>query len=225
MEPINRQLFFSHTWQHDKLNRNTHKRVYELAKKLENCGWSIWIDEDNIIGNIDAAMASGIDNAEAIIVCLTESYCLKVNETAKDPRRRDNCLKEWTYANARNKLMIPVVMEPCLSSINDWPPGVVSLYFGSTLYVNATNDNLNSAVISINKLLEQYKLNPQNKKFYENTKIKKSEIIETIKKLDYSIALDKTKRKKIYQINIYFFIYYLIKDFLIIRDVSLIQLY
>ena len=141
-------------------------------------------------------MASGIDNAEVIIVCLTESYCLKVNETAKDPRRRDNCLKEWTYANARNKLMIPVVMEPCLSSINDWPPGVVSLYFGSTLYINATNDNLNSAVISINKLLEQYKLNPQNKKFYENTKIKKSEIIETIKKLDYSIALDKTKKKK-----------------------------
>ena len=36
--------------------------------------------------NVDAAMASGIDNAEAIIVCLTHAYCIKVNETAKNPR-------------------------------------------------------------------------------------------------------------------------------------------
>ena len=155
-----KQLFFSHTWHTDKLGRDTHKRVYDLAKKLEKCGWTIWIDEDDMNGNIDAAMADGIDNADAIIVCLTESYCIKVNETAKDPRRRDNCLKEWTYANVRNKLMIPVIMEPCLSSITNWPPGVVSLYFGSTLYINGTKDDLNLTTITLIKMLEQYKLQP-----------------------------------------------------------------
>ena len=111
-------------------------------------------------GNIDAAMADGIDNAEAVIVCLTDGYCIKVNETAKDPRRRDNCLKEWTYANVRNKLMIPVIMEPCLSSITNWPPGVVSLYFGSTLYINSAKDDLNFPAISLAKMLEQYNLQP-----------------------------------------------------------------
>ena len=70
-------------------------------------------------GNIDAAMADGIDNSEVIIVCLTEMYFKKVNETAKDPRQRDNCLKEWTYSNTRNKLIIPVIMEPCLYNISD----------------------------------------------------------------------------------------------------------
>ena len=160
MIPSQKQLFFSHTWQNDKLGRDNHKRVYDLAKKLEKCGWTIWIDEDDMKGNIDAAMADGIDNAEAIIVCLTENYCIKVNETAKDPRRRDNCLKEWTYANVRNKLMIPVIMEPCLSSITNWPPGVVSLYFGSTLYINGAKEDLNFTTISLIKLLEQYNLQP-----------------------------------------------------------------
>merc|ERR1712093_935202 len=113
-------------------------------------------------GNIDAAMASGIDEADVVLVCLTDAYCKKVNDTAKDPRKRDNCLKEWTYANTRDKLMIPIVMEPCLLSISDWPPGVVSLYFGSTLYIDATPDDLENAVIAINKRLRTYNLTPAN---------------------------------------------------------------
>ena len=44
---MHRQLFFSHTWQTDKLGRDNHKRVYDLAKKLKKCGWTIWIDEDD----------------------------------------------------------------------------------------------------------------------------------------------------------------------------------
>ena len=39
MEEINKkQLFFSHTWQNDNLNRNNHKRVYELSQKLKELG-------------------------------------------------------------------------------------------------------------------------------------------------------------------------------------------
>ena len=165
MDPTKRQLFFSHTWKYDNLNRNNHKRVYDLAKKLQQCGWSIWIDEDNIIGNIDAAMAIGIDNSDAILVCLTEAYCKKVNETANNQRKRDNCLKEWTYANSRNKLIIPVIMEPKLLNMENWPPGIITLQFGSTLYVNASSNNLNSAVININNMLHQYNLSPQNNRF------------------------------------------------------------
>ncbi len=162
MESFKKQLFFSHTWQVDKLGRDTHARVYELAKMMERCGWSIWIDEDNIKGNIDASMATGIDNADAIIVCLTENYCKKVNETARDPRKRDNCLKEWTYANARNKLMIPVVMEPILLSINNWPAGIVSLHFGSTLYIDASTSNLRYPTINLIKQLDQHMLSPNS---------------------------------------------------------------
>ena len=85
MRTSNRQLFFSHTWKKDRLDRNNHDRVYKLAQQLRRCGWSIWIDEENLIGNIDAEMAIGIDNADAIIICLTEEYFIKVNETAMNP--------------------------------------------------------------------------------------------------------------------------------------------
>ena len=157
-----KQLFFSHTWQADKLGRDTHARVYQLAKLMERYGWSIWIDEDNMKGNIDAAMASGIDGADAVIVCLTENYCKKVNETARNPRKRDNCLKEWTYANIRNKLMIPVVMEPELLVLNNWPPGIVSLHFGSTLYINASMNGLHYPTFELIKQLKQNHLHPNH---------------------------------------------------------------
>lgn len=164
MEEINKkQLFFSHTWQNDNLNRDNHKRVYELSQKLKELGWSIWIDEDNIMGNIDAAMVNGIDGADVIIVCLTEQYCKKINKTANNPRERDNCLKEWTYANIRKKLMIPIIMESSLLNQTNWPPGIISLYFGSTFYINASDNNLNNAVNNINKLLLKYKIQQYNK--------------------------------------------------------------
>jgi hypothetical protein len=155
-----KQLFFSHTWQADGLSRNTHARVYQLAKLMERCGWSIWIDEDNMKGNIDAAMASGIDGADAVIVCLTQNYCKKVNETARNPRKRDNCLKEWTYANIRNKLLIPVIMEPELLSLSNWPAGIVPLQLGSTLYVNASMDCLHQPTFELIKQLGQHHLQP-----------------------------------------------------------------
>ena len=151
-----KQLFFSHTWKRDKQDRDNHQRVYELARNLRKYGWTTWFDEEDMGGNIDAAMANGIDNADVILVCLTEEYCKKVNETAKDPRKRDNCLKEWTYSNIQGKLMIPVIMESCLYNVSNWPPGVVSLYFGSTLYLDATSDNLENAIISINKTSVSY---------------------------------------------------------------------
>jgi len=188
---MNKQLFFSHTWQNDKLNRNNHMRVRELAEELYKFGWSYWIDEDNMISNIDAAMAKGIDNAEVVIICLTEQYFIKVNETANNPQKRDNCLKEWTYAIARNKLMIPVIMDISLSNISDWPPGIISLYFGSTLYINASTDNLKKTAYDIDKLLLKYHLKSmkyKNMKYMQNSVSKLKNLLyisDNQRKLNY----------------------------------------
>ena len=48
--------------------------MYKIAKILQNLWYSIWIDEDNMIGDIDFCMCDGIENSQLIIVCLTESY-------------------------------------------------------------------------------------------------------------------------------------------------------
>lgn len=159
MSKKRKQLFFSHTWHCDNLGRDTHQRVHELVKKIRYKGWTTWFDEEDMGGNIDAAMAEGIDCADAVILCLSETYFNKVQETAKDPRKRDNCLKEWTYMNTRNKLIIPVIMEPCLQDVKNWPPGIISLYLGSTLYIDASND-FDKAIESIHKFLYQESLQP-----------------------------------------------------------------
>ena len=82
-------------------------------------------------------MAQGIENCECVLVFITESYCNKINEGAENPFIRDNCSKEWTYANNRNKLMIPIINEPYLLNTSCWPDGVINLYFGSTFYIRS----------------------------------------------------------------------------------------
>lgn len=139
-----KQLFFSHTWQPDKLGRDTHNRVKTLVTEMQNYGWTCWFDEYDMIGNIDASMASGIDLCQCVIVCITESYCKKINAAAQNPYKRDNCLKEWNYAHNRNKLMIPIIMEPSMLNSNNWPCGVVPLHLGTTLYINCSCDYNNT---------------------------------------------------------------------------------
>ena len=134
---MSKQLFFSHDWKLDSMGRNNHKRVHAIVKKIQKYGYTTWFDEEDMTGNIDAAMADGIEQADAVIVCITESYCNKINNASRDTRIRDNCLKEWTYAHARGKLMIPLIMEPNMLNTNNWPPGVLSMYLATTLYISA----------------------------------------------------------------------------------------
>lgn len=151
---MKKQIFFSHDWRIDSQGRNNHIRVHSIVKQIQKYGYSTWFDEEDMNGNIDAAMADGIEHADAVIVCITETYCNKINNASRDSRKRDNCLKEWTYAHARNKLMIPIIMEPQMLDTSKWPPGVVSMYLASTLYINATKDNDNITILSLIKVLE-----------------------------------------------------------------------
>jgi len=156
-----KQLFFSHTWKTDKLGRNNHERVKKLVEGIQKIGWKTWFDEDDMVGNIDASMADGIDRAQCIIVCLTEEYCIKVNHTARNPRVRDNCHKEWNYAHNRGKLMIPIIMEPYMLDPSKWPAGVVPLHLGTTLYLDASNDNIiDHCIFELHKTLIYYGLYP-----------------------------------------------------------------
>ena len=201
----NNQIFFSHTWRPDSLGRDNHERVLNIANILKNKGWKIWIDEENIVNNIDASIAEGIEKSDIILIFLTETYFKKVNESAKNPRMRDNCLKEWTYANALNKLMIPIVFEPSLLNIVNWPQGIISMHFGSTFYLDCIYDDLNKCANIIHNYLikikdcSEKKIN-EDKKIYKNLFNNNKFIITYLKKLLFSLSnMKKNKYKN--QIN------------------------
>jgi hypothetical protein len=59
-------LFLSHTWGVDTLNRNIHERVRMLKNALVKLGWKVWFDEDRLIlgCNLDSEMANGIKKSD-----------------------------------------------------------------------------------------------------------------------------------------------------------------
>lgn len=155
------QLFFSHAWAVDELGRDNHQRVERLLGALRRLGWSTWFDEHNIGGNMDASVAQGLEDATVVVVCLTRKYCEKINQNAKSPWARDWCLKEWTYANTRRKMLVPIIMEPCMASPCDWPVGMVLMELGSQLCVNASSDDVEAAAPAVHRLLCRYGLVPE----------------------------------------------------------------
>jgi len=130
--------FFSHNWGKDSHGRDNHERVKALSKALEQREISSWIDEEQMIGNIDDAIAKGIENSKTAIIFITGDYIAKV---AGDGVHclNDICKKEFQHAMAHIRIanMIPVVMEEDLPA--EWK-GPVGLALGSSLYYTFKKD-------------------------------------------------------------------------------------
>ena len=169
---MKKQIFFSHTWRPDNLYRDNHKRVKKLVKELKLLNWTCWLDEEEMFGNIDACMSNGIQNADAILIFITEEYCKKINDGANNPYIRDNCLKEWNYSTNKQKLLIPVINEPCLLNTSCWPDGIINLYFGSTFYIDYTEDNnITNVAKNITYLLSKYNIYPLKSDIFKNYRL------------------------------------------------------
>ena len=99
--------FLSHDWGTDALGRSNHARVVALKRRLaEECGLQCWLDEEKMEGNINLALADGIDASATVVIFITERYVMKV--AGKGPNGNDdNCKKE---------LMTVLRRPPCSSS-------------------------------------------------------------------------------------------------------------
>ena len=150
-------------------------------------GYTTWFDEDDMVnGNIDISMAEGIDNCDCFIVCLTKNYINKINEASKNMLIRDNCYKEFNYANVSNKIMIPLILEPGISKL----PGIIGLYLGNQYFIDFSFSDFNSkefydSIEKLNIALKKYKI-------IENSIKKHTEQISKFKdKLHSSIEMYK----------------------------------
>jgi len=158
-----KQLFFSHTWKYDNKDRDNHERVKNISQLMKKHGWTVWLDEDEMIGNIDACMVNGIRNCECVIACLTVKYIDKINHASNNTSIRDNCFKEWTYSNSINKPIIPVIMESDVLTCEG--KGILDMYFGNMLYLDLSGYITDNNVNKLNSMLLKLNYKPT----YSNT--------------------------------------------------------
>ena len=138
--------FLTHDWGDDELGRSNHARVAEVNRLLKAAGFVTWFDEDRMQGDIVSQMANGIDSSAAVLVFVTENYCIKVAGAGRNGAD-DNCKKEFDYASRRKGIekMIAAVMEPRCRDPTKWQ-GAVGMTLGGRLYKDLAEDDVAAGV-------------------------------------------------------------------------------
>ena len=157
-------LFMSHAWGKDLRGRSTHERARLLKNALSRAGWKVWFDDEKLlIGcNIDVKMASGITAADAVCICVTRQYVEKINSQ----NRHDSCAKEWNFAQAMGKKILPLIMEEEMLDVKAWPQGVMSMYMANTFYIDCSGNDLEEIAQRLSKMLHLLGLRPRLRPSY-----------------------------------------------------------
>jgi hypothetical protein len=75
--------------------------VHRVADELIKLNYKIWIDRDLIQGNfLFADIQNGIENSHVVICFISKNYC-----------DSQNCLKEITLADTKNKKLLPIMLD------------------------------------------------------------------------------------------------------------------
>jgi hypothetical protein len=121
----------------------------------------VWFDEERLLAgcNLDCEMSKGIMNSDVVCLCITRQYCLKVNSGST----QDNVFKEWNLCQTLNKKVVPIVMEPGMLDVKQWPPGIMSMYLGNTFYVDASGDNIPEIASRLSRMFILLGLKPINR--------------------------------------------------------------
>ncbi|XP_062594967.1 uncharacterized protein LOC134256336 [Saccostrea cucullata] len=86
-------IMLSYNWANQKV-------LLQIRDRLQEKGFTVWMDVDNMEGSILEAMARAVEDARIILVCYSEKY--------KDSQ---NCRTEAEYAYSQKKEIIPLLME------------------------------------------------------------------------------------------------------------------
>ena len=90
-------VFITHDWGKgdlEELGRDNHARAAALNRALTSAGVPTWFDEEKMEGQVDVAMAEGLEESALVLVCVTQRYMEKV----KGKNQADNCFTEFAYA-------------------------------------------------------------------------------------------------------------------------------
>ena len=153
-------LFLSHNWGQDTLDRDNHERVGILNKALSQANVKTWFDSEQMNGHIGQAMTDGIDGSKRIVVFITSRY---IDKVAGQCGMDDNCRKEFDYSVMRKGIqnMIAIVMEPDCLDMSKWH-GSLGAVLANQLYIDwSTDDKLNDCVSKILHTMNASKLSDE----------------------------------------------------------------
>jgi hypothetical protein len=106
----------------------------ELCKQIYNelikSGYRVWIDFDQMHGNIMDAMAQAIERSNTVIICMSEEY-----------RKSNYCRAEAHYAFQRQLKIVPVLLQKHYK-----PDGWLLFLIGQLFYVNFTKYEFDRAI-------------------------------------------------------------------------------
>ncbi|CAF1533191.1 unnamed protein product [Adineta ricciae] len=111
------------------------KQIYD---ELTRRNYRVWIDFDQMHGNVMDAMAQAIDRSRTIIICMSEEY-----------RKSNFCRAEAHYAFQQQRHIVPVLLQKHYK-----PDGWLLFLIGQLLYVNFTKHEFDQAMEMLLKELK-----------------------------------------------------------------------
>jgi hypothetical protein len=141
------RLFASHDW---GKNAENHARVKEVVEALREMGYFVWLDENEMRGNLVDDMCAGIDESDVVLVFVTRNYMKKV-QSRNDG---DNCRREFMYAQRRHGTSRIVTIRFDADLPPKWS-GPLGMILGDRMYADLTVDHT-----SKDKMMELVRLFP-----------------------------------------------------------------
>ncbi|CAF1172180.1 unnamed protein product [Rotaria sordida] len=128
------------------------KQIYE---ELIKSGYHVWIDFDQMHGNVMDAMAQAIEQSHTIIICMSEQY-----------RKSNYCRAEAQYAFQQQRKIVPVLLQKQYK-----PDGWLLFLIGQLYYVDFIKYEFSRAMEILFKELKATNIvdnNAGNVQFKEN---------------------------------------------------------
>ncbi|XP_072022082.1 uncharacterized protein [Amphiura filiformis] len=116
-------VMISYSWGAKKDHHPCQQRMIKLRDELIAGGYRVWMDLDEMAGNMDDKMSEAVENAYAILMCVSENY-----------QKSDNCKKEAQYAFFLKK---PIVI---LKYDRHTPTGWLGLQINNLLYYDVQTE-------------------------------------------------------------------------------------
>ncbi|CAF0992755.1 unnamed protein product [Rotaria sordida] len=124
----------------------------QLYDELIKIGYHVWIDFDQIHGNVIDAIAQAIEQSNIILICMSEQY-----------RRSNYCRAEANYAFRRRTRIVPILLEEHYQ-----PDGWLLFLVGQLLHVDFTKYEFSKAMEMLIKELKAPVLQDDNLQHIES---------------------------------------------------------